>query len=247
VDRSGGVEDDDPDRRHVGTAVPELDAEAARVFGPHTGALSSRGGRLVLAEDAPALMALLRVFILLMLLLAPVQARAAINVLIDPEPSSPTQVYRNQKYGYELRYPVNFTVQEGFEDHWKYDFTSFLPPESLRGMITISHNGPNRPSSGMESRFRIGPREAFAVPPPLQERGTVMVDGIEAAHLVSASGRGEMHIVSFMKDGVHIEITGTWGDMSDFPDEGPVLDYTEDRKTILAAYEQVVLSFKSTK
>ena len=55
-----------------------------------------------------------------------------------------TEIYRNQKYGFEVHYPKGFMVEDKFDDTGKYEYTNFKLA-GVEGRIDILYNDPNQP------------------------------------------------------------------------------------------------------
>src|SRR3989344_2394949 len=59
--------------------------------------------------------------------------------------TSARKTYRNEKYRFEVEYPEDFSVTEGFDEYWRFNYTTFEPlkEKNILGKVSISYNGPD--------------------------------------------------------------------------------------------------------
>ncbi len=189
-------------------------------------------------------------FFIVIILANPIPVWAA--VLPVSQGQTETEIYRNKKYGFEIRYPKDFAVGEKFDDTGKFEYTELMPPAGVKGNIYISYNDPSYPglyaSKGNSPISFLGiSQEAFAAIPGPGLVGEVRVDTVKGSHEVVDFGNGEWHRVYFKNNGVRFEISAQWGHVSDFPPQGAPKDYSRDRKVIMEAFDKILSSFKFTK
>ena len=163
-----------------------------------------------------------------MILLSPVPAPAYVNVLVTDDVIKPSQTYENQRYGFEVRYPVSFKALDQVDSAGN-GIVVFTPSASLKGTVRILCNGVGRPSD-----------------PPQVPLETAMVDEIEAVHEAESYPNGGVDSIFFEKDKVWFEIRAEWGDISDAEVE-ELPDYSEDQQAIAEALDMILVNFKFTK
>ncbi len=169
--------------------------------------------------------------------------------------TSTTTIYRNQQYGFEIKYPKEFKVKEGFDKTCGCEYTTFSPENSdIYGEISINYNAPNwgdwaqfgeTKKETLLSRINIISK-AFASPPPITRLENIKIGEETARHSVMKFGNeGEFHTIWFSKQKIKFELLAKWGstsDMGNTPGQEKH-DFIRDQKIIMNAYNQAIQSF----
>ena len=190
---------------------------------------------------------------LIALLLVPIPARA-VDLPTSKDETEKSEIYRNEKYGFEVRYPKGFTMEEKFDRYDREEYTDFNPPIGVEGRISIIYNGlTDNPGAGTSREnpysFLGISEEAFAFEPtPEQFLGKIRIDTVAGSHYVISNAEyGEEHQVFFENNGVRFRISARWGYPSWPPADAFRRDFSPDKKVIMEAFDKILSSFKFTK